>query len=382
MGQRRVTERYVRVSINQGRVGFRDHWTPPHPSHPPPVSINQGRVGFRDVGEFVLGAYGNWCPSIRAASASATPGPHEVATHADVSINQGRVGFRDRYLTETGATVLDVSINQGRVGFRDGWQPVRRRRATRVSINQGRVGFRDRASPRLTTPHPGGVHQSGPRRLPRPSRISRIRVDAIRVHQSGPRRLPRQPDGCLVHRDDPVSINQGRVGFRDGAGVFAATHEERVSINQGRVGFRDGDAAEQVGGAVGCPSIRAASASATTTQGRKAGYILACPSIRAASASATLPARPTATPREVSINQGRVGFRDTLTNWGTGQAVGVHQSGPRRLPRHFVESAFALRPLCPSIRAASASATVVASSSPAASVRCPSIRAASASATA
>ena len=62
------------------------------------------------------------CPSIRAASASATaPSSRPANQRSPVSINQGRVGFRDLAIGRRGLAVLDVSINQGRVGFRDAW---------------------------------------------------------------------------------------------------------------------------------------------------------------------------------------------------------------------------------------------------------------------
>ena len=107
-----------------------------------------------------------------------------------------------------------------------------------------------------------------------------------------------------------MSINQGRVGFRDLNGLVDGLATKEVSINQGRVGFRDRVDLQPLHGVMPCPSIRAASASATTPE------------------EATMPTI------QVSINQGRVGFRDPKEMHTTGSVT-----------------------QCPSIRAASASAT-------------------------
>ena len=225
-----------------------------------------------------------------------------------MSINQGRVGFRDR-IAGTIRADHRVSINQGRVGFRDSTPSSRKIGKIVVSINQGRVGFRDVADRHAIADSRAGVHQSGPRRLPRPRRRA-CRWGCARVHQSGPRRLPRRrwrmttgSPSQRVHQSGPRRLPRLLV-------FLAITRLYLVSINQGRVGFRDPGAACTATERSTCPSIRAASASATFAPAAGGGWLRRVhqsgprrlPRRRA-------PRRP-GHHRHVSINQGRVGFRD------------------------------------------------------------------------
>ena len=390
------------VSINQGRVGFRDGDGPQRFDHPR-VSINQGRVGFRDgppwcthrgpksvhqsgprrlprrhgrrtagrrrsvhqsgprrlprlFTEAQMKYVAEQCPSIRAASASATPYvdcPTRCRRCPSIRAASASATFTNRPVRPTDS----VSINQGRVGFRDTSEDsslgsalvcpsirAASASATRaimqnvidcvVSINQGRVGFRDVHSlrtdldfgecPSIRAASASATHTT-----------SRPQTASMRVHQSGPRRLPRRSPHFRCRVGSPVSINQGRVGFRDGLGRYSAVAQASVSINQGRVGFRDAAGPGRLGWASACPSIRAASASATPTSRPLAWRTSSVHQ----SGPRRLP-RPQLTVRLrvedlVSINQGRVGFRDAAS----------YALAQRQLK-------------CPSIRAASASATM------------------------
>ena len=156
----------------------------------------------------------------------------------------------------------------------------------------------------------------------------------------------------------------------------------------------------------GCPSIRAALASAASgPRGADAKQTM-CPSIRAALASAAA-GRTAAQHREhVSIYQGRVGFRGANTcGWCSTRHLCVHLSGPRWLPRPArIDRATRAREVsiyqgrvgfrgrslavgrrtfihrCPSIRAALASAATRHRHAGGEANLCPSIRAALASA--
>ena len=296
------------VSINQGRVGFRDHTCSgaatanasvhqsgprrlPRPPSPPPSAPPLG------------------CPSIRAASASATAGGHRRRQARQVSINQGRVGFRDSRPASVQALPLEcpsiraasASATRSKDRPWPGSTSVHQsgpRRLPRRSLGRWEWEYRYRVHqsgprrlPRPGTceaaPTPCSVHQSGPRRLPRLYRVglslssdkcpsiraasasativlSPLLVPVTSVHQSGPRRLPRPrswtpttSDRC-VHQSGPRRLP--RPPHRGvGAGRRA------VSINQGRVGFRDASTRQRSPGSLSCPSIRAASASATLT---------------------------------------------------------------------------------------------------------------------
>ena len=61
------------MSINQSRVGRRDKAISLTESKGTHVSINQSRVGRRDDLIRMQGLLPGQCPSIRAASAAATP---------------------------------------------------------------------------------------------------------------------------------------------------------------------------------------------------------------------------------------------------------------------------------------------------------------------
>ena len=200
-----------------------------------------------------------------------------------------------------------MSINQNRVGLRGGSEWVRLPRGLlcpSIRTASASAAHASVSSSKLS----GGVHQSEPRRPPRPAlddeRVAAHGCPSIRtasasaavkrrnlialgwgVHQSEPRRPPRPRRDRIVPPRHRVSINQNRVGLRGTDIVFRGAMTER------------------------CPSIRTASASAASIF--------------------TMPRRSL----EVSINQNRVGLRGSIASAVPARIARVHQSEPRRPPR-------------------------------------------------
>ena len=154
-----------------------------------------------------------------------------------------------------------------------------------------------------------------------------------------------------------------------------------MSIHQGRVGLRGRSRSSRFDESPQCPSIRAASASAALDESGLPLQILCVHPSGPRRPPRHHVFRPDRNRLQVSIHQGRVGLRgeDSHGEHATIQEVSIHQ-GRVGLRGLFDTGTGRGGPMCPSIRAASASA---AGSKPRPAKRngsCPSIRAASASA--